>query len=81
MSVPGPVYAEVQCTECGWVHASISLATAMENSDSGEQLSRYFRCFHCSSPSATFVPACPDNAPAGCSLQPVVVGHAPYNAK
>lgn len=76
-----PIYAEVKCAECGWVHAAISLDTAMANSESYEQLSRYFRCFRCNSPSAAFVPANPEDAPPGCSLQPVVVGHAPHNAR
>jgi hypothetical protein len=71
-----PINGEVKCPRCGWVHASISLSTAMVSGESDEQLARYFRCFRCKNPSETFVRAHPDDAPVGCSLQPVVVGNA-----
>ncbi len=80
-AVSRPSYAEVKCAECGWVHASISMATALANSDSHEQLARYFQCYRCNSPSSAFVPACPEDAPSGCSLQPVVVRKVPHNAR
>lgn len=72
-----PPYVEVKCPICSWVHASIPLNTAMSNTDSPQELARYFRCFHCGHPTRFFVAARPEDAPSGCTLQPVVVGDAP----
>lgn len=70
-------YVEVKCPTCSWVHASIPLSTALSNTDSPQQLTRYFRCFHCGGPTRFFVTAHSEDAPPGCTLQPVVVGDAP----
>jgi hypothetical protein len=69
-----PRYVEVKCPKCFWVHASVPLSTVLSEADSPQQLARYFRCFNCSSPTSSFVPARPEDAPTGCTLQVVVVG-------
>ncbi|WP_082498258.1 NIF family HAD-type phosphatase [Pseudorhodoferax sp. Leaf267] len=68
-------YAEVRCPECGWVHVSVPV-TVVSDGGSQEQQERYYRCFRCRAPSATFVPAGPDDAPIGATLQPVVIPSA-----
>jgi hypothetical protein len=65
-------YQEVKCPRCGWVHAAVPLGAVLDNADS-DLLIRYFRCFRCGTSSSTFVPAAPGDAPAGCTLQPVVI--------
>lgn len=70
-------YVEVKCPKCAWVHASVPLSTVLSDDDSPEQIAHYFRCFNCRSPTSAFVPAQPEDAPRGCTLQPVVVGDAP----
>lgn len=60
-------YKEYKCPGCGWVHAAIP------KKDTGTALERYLKCFHCGRPSDAFVPAGPDDAPMGCTLQPVYV--------
>lgn len=72
-----PPYVEVKCPLCSWVHASVTLSTILSDVGSPEQLARYFRCFRCGSPTEAFVPAQPEDAPLGCTLQLVVVGEAP----
>jgi DNA-directed RNA polymerase subunit RPC12/RpoP len=62
-------YKEYKCGRCGWVHAAIPLYALPADT----ALARYLSCFNCSAPTADFVPAGPDDAPDGCSLQPVIV--------
>lgn len=72
-------YKEVKCPRCSWVHASVPMS--MVEADSSEELERYFRCFQCGAPTSSFVAAGPEDAPQGCSLQPVVVGALPQHNK
>lgn len=62
-------YKEYKCAQCGWVHAAIPQRAVPEDAD----LASYLRCFNCRASSSGFVPADVDDAPAGSSLQPVVV--------
>lgn len=78
-------YKEYKCLKCGWVHAAIPLSAAQEQVRSvnswhaskgepqTEDLTRYTRCFRCGAPTADFVPALPDDAPIGSTIQGVVV--------
>lgn len=66
-------YKEYKCPRCGRVHAAISLADAEEVVGAGGDISPFFRCFTCPTPSAEFVPAGPDDAPVGRTLTVVVV--------
>jgi len=72
-----PRYVEVKCPRCSWVHASVPLSAVLSDADSPQHLARYFRCFRCGSPTSSFVPAKAEDAPPGCTLQPVVVGESP----
>lgn len=62
-------YKEYKCARCGWVHAAIPRSAVPMDAD----LPSYQRCFNCGALSSCFVPAVPDDAPDGCSLQPAVV--------
>ncbi len=72
-----PPYPEVKCPACGWVHVALPLVEALREGLSRDDLARYYRCFNCRKPTAAFVFAEPEDAPLGCTLQPVVVGVAP----
>lgn len=74
-------YVEVKCPRCGWVHAAVSLEAAMLNATSPEHRARYYRCYRCAAPTSTFVAAGPEDAPLGCTLQPVVIGEPPEKFK
>jgi hypothetical protein len=65
-------YKEYKCPSCGWVHAAIPRSAVPADSD----IADYLFCFNCRAPSIFFVPAGANDAPAGCSLQPVVVPEA-----
>ena len=60
-------YKEYKCPKCGWVHAALPLSAIREVTE------MYLRCFRCRAPSFSFVPAGRDDAPDGCTLQPVYV--------
>jgi DNA-directed RNA polymerase subunit RPC12/RpoP len=62
-------YKEYKCNKCGWVHAAISMHAVPR----GQTLDRYLRCFNCGILAFNFVPAEPEDAPDGCTLQPVVI--------
>lgn len=62
-------YKEYKCAKCGWVHAAIPLQAVPTDGE----MQMYLRCFNCRAPTAGFVPAGPDDAQGGCTLQPVVV--------
>lgn len=62
-------YKEYKCPQCGWVHAAIPQHAVPAD----VEISNYLRCFNCRAPTSGFVPAGVDDAPDGCSLQPVVV--------
>lgn len=62
-------YKEYKCNQCGWVHAAIPPSAVPKDAD----IASYLRCFHCAAPSSGFIPAGHNDAPDGCSLQPVVV--------
>lgn len=78
-------YREYKCSKCGWVHAAIPLEEALEQVKSANEwlaskyepmsgdIARYMRCFRCSAATADFVPAQPEDAPTGCTIQCVVV--------
>lgn len=53
----------------------------MRSASSPEHLARYYRCYQCASPTSAFVPANPEDAPQGCTLQPVVLGEPPMSLK
>ena len=72
-----PPYPEVKCPACGWVHVALPLVEALRECLSRDDLARYYRCFNCRKPTAAFVFAEPEDAPLGCTLQPIVVGVAP----
>lgn len=80
MSAQRP-YAEVKCPRCGWVHAAVRLEDAMLDASSPEKLAPYYRCFRCAMPTSAFVPAQPEDAPLGCTLQTVVLGEPPVSLK
>jgi hypothetical protein len=63
-------YKEYKCKKCGWVHAALPLSAIPEVTE------MYLHCFQCRTPSPTFVPAGSDDAPDGCTLQPVLVSGA-----
>ncbi len=79
---------ELKCSRCGWVHAGVSLAVAqgwvaeanLDNVSKGApadaSIEQYQRCFQCRASHETFVPARPDDAPTGATLQPVVIPRA-----
>lgn len=62
-------YKEYKCPKCSWVHAAIPRSALPTDADLG----RYLRCFNCGASSAHFVRARTNDAPQGCSLQPVLV--------
>ena len=64
-------YVEVKCPRCGWVHAAIPLSEV-----SLDALEDCMKCYRCGAPSREFVLAGPDDAPVGCTLQPVLT---PYS--
>lgn len=78
-------YTKYKCPRCGGVHAAIPLQEAQEqvqsanawlasnNEPETEDLARYMRCSRCGAPLTDSVPAQPDDAPDGCTIQPVVV--------
>lgn len=78
-------YKEYKCPKCGWVHAAIPLADAKAQVTSANaydaskgrsqtaSLAHYLRCFQCGAPTSNFVPADPDDAPTGSTIQGVVV--------
>lgn len=77
-------YRECKCPKCGWVHAAIprfdaeAVASANEYYRSkgrpqAASISDYRRCFRCGAPTDGFVPAGPNDAPKGCTIQGVVV--------
>jgi len=72
-----PPIFEVKCPVCGWVHASVPLSSVVSDAQSQDELARFFRCFQCGCPSKKFIPAQPDDAQVGSTLQPVVIGDAP----
>ena len=63
-------FSEVRCVRCGWVHMSVPEDYAREF---GGDYERYLHCYQCGAPSSDFVPAVEGDAPAGCTLQCVVV--------
>lgn len=77
--------AEVKCPSCGWVHVAIPRHHAeqtvvdenAERQRSGDvasaSMDRFLKCFRCGEAPERFVPAQEADAPAGCTLQPVVV--------
>lgn len=79
------VRPEVRCGKCGWVHVAIPLHHAeqevldanIEHAKAGrpvvESIGRYLRCYRCGAESAGFIAAGPSDAPAGSTLQPLVV--------
>ncbi|RDK09146.1 hypothetical protein DN412_17040 [Cupriavidus lacunae] len=79
------MYKTFKCPACGWVHVAIPLSVAeaqicvansylaSEGLARTETLENYSRCFRCKASSATFVPAEKGDAPAGATLQAVVV--------
>lgn len=79
------VRPEVKCPRCGWVHVVIPLHHAeqavldanIEQAKAGSRhvgtIARYLRCFKCGEATDGFIAAEPGDAPAGCTLQPVVV--------
>ena len=62
-------YKEYKCNKCGWVHAALPLADVVPDLFNV----KYCRCFLCGAVSRWFVPAEPNNAPAGSQLQSVYV--------
>lgn len=79
------VRPEMKCPKCGWVYVAIPLHHAeqavldanIEHAKAGrpgvESIGRYLRCYRCGAESAGFIAAGPSDAPAGSTLQPVVV--------
>ena len=66
------IIGEYKCPRCGWVHVALTQAYAEETSDDWMSLQC---CFNCKRPTVGFLLAGPDDAPAGCTLQPVVLWH------
>lgn len=78
-------YLEYKCPKCGWVHAAIPLSEATAQVASANEycesqgppqiasMERYLRCFRCGAPTTGFVPACPGDAPNGCTIQGIIV--------
>ena len=73
---------EYTCPACGRVHMRISRQYAEECIRDANKfvkhgtpwdIDRYLRCFGCGRPTSTFVPAKPDDAPAGVTLTPCVI--------
>lgn len=87
VDIEGQVHGmiELKCPRCGWVHAGVSELDAQgwvddSNRDSvirGESptatIELYQRCFQCHASADDFVVAGPEDAPAGCSIQPVIL--------
>lgn len=81
-----PVRPEMKCPTCGWVFIAIPRHYAEQSVLDADPehrqdrrladaaLARYFKCFRCGAATDTFAPAGQDDAPVGCTLQPVVVG-------
>ncbi len=79
------MYKAFKCLACGWVHVAIPLSVAeaqIREANSylaskrlppTETQEQYSRCFRCNASSATFVAAEDGDAPAGATLQAVVV--------
>lgn len=76
--------AYVKCPLCSWLHVAISPKECRQRvfreliSPFGHRFGRslfakYMACFRCGADSATFVPGRVEDAPAGVSLQPVVL--------
>lgn len=82
-------YQEVKCNKCSWVHLLILAADAKAQVNLSnrhfeaqgftrrETLEPDLKCFRCSSPTSKFVLAGPGDAPAGCTLQAVVMQEPP----
>jgi len=66
-------YKEYTCPRCKRVHAAISLAEAEKAAGEIGDMSHYYRCFACSTPTSQFVPAKLGDVPDGCTLTVVVV--------
>ena len=78
-------YGEYKCQKCNWVHAAIPVSVAEAQVASSNEYSRsqgtpptasmehYWKCFRCGASTQDFVPAGPDDAPMGCTIQGVVV--------
>lgn len=87
------VRPEVKCPKCAWVHIAIPRHHAEQavldaNSEhrhagrpAAETTERYLRCFRCGQSTLAFTLAGPDDAPDGCTLQPVVVGEDIWRAR
>ena len=66
------VIGEYKCPRCGWVHVALTKEHAQVTCDNWMTLQC---CFNCKRPAVGFLLAGPDDAPAGCTLQPVVLWH------
>jgi hypothetical protein len=70
------ILGEMKCPRCGWVHVALTRAYAEKTSDDWRLLRK---CFHCKGPAIGFTPSGPDDAPAGCTLQPIVLDDGPLD--
>jgi hypothetical protein len=70
--VSNGVVGEYKCPRCGWVHVALTKEHAQATCDNWMSLQC---CFNCKRPAVGFLPAGPDDAPDGCTLQPVVLWH------
>ena len=82
-------YREYKCGLCGWVHAAIPYEVAQASVESANasaalrgaperaSMEAYFRCYRCGASTECFVPAKPDDAPAGSTIQAVVLPDVP----
>jgi hypothetical protein len=66
------IIGEYKCPRCAWVHVAVTQEFAEQTSTPGST-GRLHRCFNCAGPSIGFLPASHDDAPIGCTLQPVVL--------
>ena len=66
-------FQEVRCPKCGWVHLAVPAEVARGHAPEPENYARYLSCRSCGADSATFVPAGPNDAPIGATMQGCVI--------
>lgn len=57
--------------------ATLSLEAQADFGGKPTSLERYKRCFRCGTPASSFLPATPDDAPDGCTMQVVIAPDVP----
>lgn len=79
------VIGEFKCHQCGWVHVGLDKETVIEHinvvlayqerihdTSAPACIDDYLKCFRCGAPSEKFLPALPNDAPMGCTIQSVI---------